>query len=63
MRVTPGRRVFHLQAEAAAASCVKAAAAAAAGAGRRGSRDSLAMEGRSGPGDARSSAPFLWTAV
>ena len=39
VRVTPGRRVFHLQAEAAAASCVKAAAAAAAvaagsGAGR-----------------------------
>ena len=36
MRVTPGRRVFHLQAEAAAASCVKAAAAAAAGSGAGG---------------------------
>ena len=33
VRVTPGRRVFHLQAEAAAASCVKAAAAAAVAAG------------------------------
>lgn len=46
MRVTPGRRVFHLQAEAAAASCVKAAAAAAAGAGRRAPR----LEGLLGHG-------------
>lgn len=32
MRVIPGRRGFHLQAETAAASCVKAAAASAAAA-------------------------------